>query len=158
MPSDIESGSGSVRARGLITEAAVIVASILLAFALDAWWDECQGQARLDEVLAAVADEFESEIAVLDSIIEDNQAGYEAYVRLIAATGPSESPLSDEELDALGDREPSGGIYESAFGTLATLTSSDLTGVSQYATSAAVPSERMSLSGVVLGCSSGPSS
>lgn len=114
----------SSRLPRLITEAAVIVVSILLAFALDAWWDERQEQARVEEVLDAVADEFEAEIAVLDSIIAGNEREYEEYLLLIDATDPDEPSLSEDSIRAWGEREPDEDIYESAFGTLATLISS----------------------------------
>ena len=47
--------------RGLghfLTEALVITAGILLAFALDAWWDQRQERANEQELLTALSAEF----------------------------------------------------------------------------------------------------
>ena len=83
----------------------MIVASILLAFCLDAWWDGRQEQAHLDEVLEAVADEFEAEIVVLDSIIVENEAGFEYLAQLLEATDPAKGSLSEAAIRDWGQGE-----------------------------------------------------
>jgi hypothetical protein len=44
--------------RRLIAEGVVIVASILLAFGLDAWWDATQQSRETADLLAALDEEF----------------------------------------------------------------------------------------------------
>jgi hypothetical protein len=52
--------SDEIQWRRLFIEAAAIVASILLAFAIDAWWQEYVEDQREREVLIALLDDFEN--------------------------------------------------------------------------------------------------
>lgn len=52
-----------------LTEGLVIVASILVAFALDAWWDERVEDRRGREALVALGDELQRAQAELDSVL-----------------------------------------------------------------------------------------
>ena len=51
--------------RRIFAEGAAIVAGILLAFAIDAWWDDQVEIKEEQRLLAALANEFESNINVL---------------------------------------------------------------------------------------------
>ena len=51
--------------RRIFAEGAAIVAGILLAFAIDAWWDDQVEIKEEQRLLAALANEFESNMNVL---------------------------------------------------------------------------------------------
>ncbi len=53
----------------MIAESAVIVASILLAFALDAWWDTSQRSRETADLLTALDEEFALAAAELDGTL-----------------------------------------------------------------------------------------
>lgn len=79
-------------------EGVVIVGSILLAFAIDAWWDQL-GQREDERVaLTGLEADFSGYIDRLSRIRDNNQRRVEAARRLLDATGPGPSPLSDAEL------------------------------------------------------------
>ena len=58
--------------RRLAVEGVVIVFSILLAFGVDAWWDQRQAQTEELDQLVAVRDEAEGNRLALDSIVSIN--------------------------------------------------------------------------------------
>ena len=64
----------------LIVEAVLIVASILLAFAIDAWWDDRRVQAQRDDLLAALEADFLQTAEDLDTAILKGET-------LVAAAG-----------------------------------------------------------------------
>ncbi len=53
----------------LIVEAVLIVASILLAFAIDAWWDDRRRQTQQDDLLSALEADFRQTLGALDVAI-----------------------------------------------------------------------------------------
>lgn len=59
-------------------EAAAIVASILLAFAIDAWWDDTQTDLATQEILDAVRLEMESNLSSLQGSISHHELIVEA--------------------------------------------------------------------------------
>ncbi len=61
----------------LSTEAAVIVASILLAFSIDAWWDERRDRQRESEVLVALKSDFEQNRQILQDALAFNAESLE---------------------------------------------------------------------------------
>ncbi len=66
-------------------EAAAIVASILLAFAIDAWWDERQEQNRLADTLAGLEAALSNSLTIIDDnieIITTNREVVSAFVRM----------------------------------------------------------------------------
>ena len=69
----------------LVTEAAVIVLSILLAFAIDAWWDERQERARVVGQLAQVEIDLRSTLANLDDYGRTAESARDANRRLVEA-------------------------------------------------------------------------
>ncbi len=52
-------------------EVSAIVASILLAFAIDAWWEERTEQARADELLLSLELEWSTEIQRIDERLNE---------------------------------------------------------------------------------------
>ena len=109
--------------RRIVTEVVVIVGSILLAFALDAWWDDRQERARVDEMLDAVALEFEAEVQVLDSIIRSNETQAAFFEVVIERTTPDLPRISDDSLVLMAAGADSYQIYDPGFGALAALIS-----------------------------------
>ena len=109
----------------VLTEVVVIVGSILLAFALDAWWDGRQEDGRVNGLLSAVADEFEAELLVLDSVISANEAGVALGQALLVGTMAPAGPPADEDAfaDSLSGR-PDYQIYDPSFGALTALITS----------------------------------
>jgi len=69
-------------------EAAAIVASILLAFAIDAWWSERQLAAEDQELLSQLKLEFETNLALLEDRRSRHVQVLAALRNLLAATGP----------------------------------------------------------------------
>jgi hypothetical protein len=70
--------------RRALLEGFVIVASILTAFALEAWWDE-RGEVRTrDAILAGLASDFEAAEADLDRVTALHETSLAAAERLIA--------------------------------------------------------------------------
>ncbi len=68
----------SIPWKRISVEAAAIVASILLAFAIDAWWDERQERREESEILAGLLEEFR----LNKTLLEDRLAGHEDSQRL----------------------------------------------------------------------------
>ncbi|MEM9531650.1 MAG: hypothetical protein AAGA23_12080 [Pseudomonadota bacterium] len=59
----------SERSRSALTEGLVIVASILVAFAIDAWWEERQDRTEERRILEALKAEFEANAAYIPQYI-----------------------------------------------------------------------------------------
>lgn len=72
---------------GIALEGAVIVVSILLAFALDAWWDERNESARVEEMLDAVASEAEDPHRQRAAFFRHALAGEAAAVEALPMDG-----------------------------------------------------------------------
>ena len=54
----------------LSTEAAAIILSILVAFMIDAWWDDVQQRKHLETVLASLEAGFTENIVLIDQNID----------------------------------------------------------------------------------------
>ena len=66
-------------------EAAAIVASILLAFAIQAWWDERQEQSRLTDTLKSLEAALSNNLKIINENIEmvtSNKEIVQAFVRM----------------------------------------------------------------------------
>jgi hypothetical protein len=72
------------------TEGAAIVASILVAFAIDAWWDGRQLLAEEQEILIGLEEEFEGDARLVDQTLERSLRARGDLQRFLA--------LSPEEL------------------------------------------------------------
>ncbi len=85
----------------LAVEGVVIVASILLAFALQAWWDDRQEEEIEQEMLAALQTELDGALEMLDSQVEAHVAHGEATIMLadrLVAAGEGEAVTVDEQV------------------------------------------------------------
>jgi hypothetical protein len=67
----------------MATEGAVIVFSILLAFWIDAWWDDRQARETEATVLASIRDEVEANRAELDLLEERNADQFDRAARFM---------------------------------------------------------------------------
>ena len=69
---------------GMVRNGLAVLAAILIAFALDAWWTDRDERQRTGDILYAMVAEFEVAGVQLDSIAEQNQRMVEhsaAFVR-----------------------------------------------------------------------------
>jgi len=76
----------------LVAESAVIVLSILLAFGIDAWWDEKQDAAEAHEILLSLREEFLAHRSALAEAKETQQAYSLSIDRLLQATRSTDVP------------------------------------------------------------------
>ena len=77
-------------------EAAAIVASILLAFAIDAWWSSRSEQARTEELLRALEVEWASDLQRIDQTVDQSDKKKRALVRAVNFYYSEESSLTPE--------------------------------------------------------------
>jgi hypothetical protein len=82
-------------------EGAVIVGSILLAFALDAWWDERNREQALKAQQGAVLDELKSTYASLGNV----QMAHDLNVRLTESLRASLAMVPDGETVVIADED-----------------------------------------------------
>jgi len=82
----------------ILAEGAAIVVSILLAFWIQAWWDEYQEERQLHEILEALEEGFSGNLSLINESIEVVSANYELLNRFIQI-GPE-----DIEKIPMGDR------------------------------------------------------
>lgn len=85
----------------LFGEGLVIVASILLAFGIEALWAQRQERADEREALAALQAEFGANVSQLDEIIEGHRLGRERIERLVGLTDAEIRGLPQLELSQI---------------------------------------------------------
>lgn len=74
----------------VLLEGVVIVASILLAFAIDAWWNNRIEQQREHEQLVSMRAEFQASLSGLDEVltsVEGHAENVESFIALLKAAG-----------------------------------------------------------------------
>ena len=81
-------------------EAAAIVASILLAFSIDAWWDNFQDRAEEREILSSLRAEFEANQKVLTRTAGIHRLNLDAMREIVSASETGIS-ITDEALGPL---------------------------------------------------------
>lgn len=79
--------------RRALSEAAVIVGSILLAFAIDAGWDTYRERSDEQAVLASLEDEFVANLELLEKVVGRHEAFAERAAELDA--------MSEDEVRAI---------------------------------------------------------
>ncbi len=85
-------------------EAAAIVGSILLAFAIDAWWQERGEQTREREILVALLDDFRKSKASIEAGRNFHLDVQRSNRRLLRSVASGAEPLADAEVNRiLGD-------------------------------------------------------
>ncbi len=103
----------------LSVEAAAIVASILLAFAIDAWWDSLQADLKTREILEAVRLEMDSNLTTLQNSIAH-------HVEIVEAIDIAQDQMSSVgvQYTALIEVE----VFEPSTGALDTLIATGMLG------------------------------
>ena len=84
----------------IAVEAAAIVGSILLAFAIDAWWNDHQDRADEQRILASVKSEFEQNLELIEIELSYRKAVVDSIFKLFDASAATTS-LEPEVLDGL---------------------------------------------------------
>ena len=85
----------------LLAEAVAIVTSILLAFAIDAWWSERQARQEEAEAIAGLRVEFTANVMAIDAVADHHRHSIEAMERLLAMANHEESIAARPLLDSL---------------------------------------------------------
>ncbi len=93
---------GSRRWGRVVAEGLLIVFSILLAFGIEAWWNQ-RGESQAEvEALRGLRDDFGESLERLASAMTEHVGVRDASVRLLAMTGPDANPtVSDLVVDTL---------------------------------------------------------
>jgi hypothetical protein len=104
--------------RRISVEAAAIVASILLAFAIDAWWDGVQERTEERETLSALRAEFEVNLKVLAQTAKGHRQSLNAMQDIVSAS-KSDITVHAASLGSLFRRALSTPHYNPSTGALA---------------------------------------
>ena len=102
----------------ILIEGVVIVASILLALAADAWWDSVQERAVEQRVLSAIRAEFETNLEILAQTRRSHRSALSATQTVISASQSDSFDADDPEASIPG-RVISTPHYNPATGALA---------------------------------------
>jgi hypothetical protein len=103
---------------------ALIVASILIAFALNAWWEAAREDREESRHLAAVRGELAANQLYLRERIDALDQMDAAIAALIARIGPTPDPLPPDSIAALLDTSFGFGTLELAMGSIQALLAS----------------------------------
>ena len=94
------SESQNIPWKHIAVEAAAIVGSILLAFAIDAWWDDRQDRAEEQRILVGLKSEFEQNLGLIETEFLYRNAVVDSILMIFdAAVAPTS--LEPEVLDRL---------------------------------------------------------
>ena len=84
-----------------VLEGVVIVGSILLAFAIQAWWDDQNEQDAVETGLSVVVLEVEEELVELEDAIETNLSRVSLFEEFLSLTSAELRALSEDSLDII---------------------------------------------------------
>jgi hypothetical protein len=108
----------------LLREAVVIVASILVAFAIDAWWDTRQERDQTEAYMDALAEDFQAARAELDRAVGLHEWILDAADAIMAWEAAGADPAGCEDLRyslalllAFPTFDPPGGTVETILGS-----------------------------------------
>ena len=85
----------------LVVEGFVIVVSILLAFAIDAWWDEQRETRDAEDQVARVVAELRGNVAILESQDELLDQTTQAAKEFLSIIGPDAAPVSAQDIGSM---------------------------------------------------------
>ena len=85
----------------IAVEGIAIVASILLAFAIDAWWDDKQREETEQVVLRALLNDFRGKQILLSDMNKFSESIVESVETLLMAASNTEYSLSEHSIDRL---------------------------------------------------------
>lgn len=100
-PDQIMNTDRTIRWRQIAVEGIVIVASILLAFAIDAWWDDRQRDEYEQVVLQALLDDLRVKQVLLADMSKFSEAIIESVETLLNAASSTKQMLSEDSIDQL---------------------------------------------------------
>ncbi len=89
----------------LLAEGTAIVVSILLAFWIQAWWEDRTARIKTEELLSSLEFEWESDLVAIDTVLEDARRVSGAMIRVIEANQSGPSTLSDSEAVVLMNQQ-----------------------------------------------------
>jgi hypothetical protein len=95
------SATRSISWKRIVAEGAAIVVSILLAFAIDAWWTDKRERDEVLETLAIVHSDFRRSLENLESRQVRSAAKLKSINQLLEASLASTSDLTEEGVDSL---------------------------------------------------------
>ena len=107
-----------------VREWASIVAAILVAFALDAWWENSSEAARAGALLDVISEEFEVAAVELDSILAANDAWIGNTTNALRRAAEGTPPIPPDSLMVFGAGLDLMQFYEPEFGALESLLNS----------------------------------
>lgn len=116
-------------AKGLIVEVVAIVLSILLAFAIDAWWDERQERAEEREILESLYVEFEANRDEAASVISIHEVAVQSVATLMELRQEEILVLSAEEVEQQMRFFANPRTFDAVRGSVDALTSSGKLGI-----------------------------
>jgi len=144
--------------RDALRDMVLIVVAILIAFALDAWWDGRADRSREGAHLQALLGEFQATSDRLEALLDALEGSIEATYEILELMGPSPPDISPDVLGELlirsldvGLFSPEGGAVQAllASGELALLRSDSLSvllaGWPVLADAIRIDSERLAL-------------
>ena len=86
----------------ILIEGVVIVASILLAFGIQAWWERLGDAQQREAILAGLASDFALAATDLERVMEAQRFSYAATEKLVQLTsGRDVSPDRGSQIDSL---------------------------------------------------------
>jgi hypothetical protein len=94
------SNDNNIQWKRISVEGAAIVFSILLAFSIDAWWDEQQERNDERSFLVAIRNELENNLTEIEKELTYRHAVDESIMKILAA-GAGEIEVDPDELDRL---------------------------------------------------------
>lgn len=115
----------------VLVEGVVIVASILLAFGIDAWWDRYQQRGEEQELLAGLESDFVSTLAQLDRVINRHQLFAERAARLESMSDAEVRAIPADSAEAYVRAVSQYMTFEAQGGTLGGLVSAGQLGLLQ---------------------------
>jgi hypothetical protein len=87
----------------VLVEGVVIVASILLALAADAWWDARQDRAEERRILAALSVEFAANRERFDTLVAVHEGVRTAAVAILDAAARPEVEIGRDSVTSCGE-------------------------------------------------------
>ncbi len=117
----------------ILIEIFVIIVSILLAFAIEAWWSEFKERKVEHEILLGIREDFLYNSDLLDITEEKHLQGLEAANILASMAGPeAELTITNDSIEYLIQSLRNHWTYDPMTGTLLALINSDITLVENW--------------------------
>ena len=85
----------------LVVEGLVIVVSILLAFAIDAWWDQQREVRDANDQVARVVSELRANVAILQAQDQSLEYTTRAAREFLSIMGPDVGPVSIQDIGSM---------------------------------------------------------